>query len=167
MANDFTKNKHNLVGVWSLISAAMYDSDKPDRTLLAKPHGDNPQGKVVISSSGYLLATLVAPEGLQPVASDDWALATDDEVLRVGRSLTTYGGFLTVNERDDGSLLWQTTVEIASNPNWVGKPQTRIARFSEHDGQAYMTLNPVKWYTLKVCALLSSMHMSSTQEIRE
>ncbi|KIW71149.1 hypothetical protein PV04_03348 [Phialophora macrospora] len=150
MANAFEKHKHNLVGVWSLISAEMYDSDNAaDRTLLVKPYGDTPQGKVVVSASGYLLATLVAPAGLEPLAADDWALATDAEVLRVGRSVTTYGGFMTVAEQDDGSLLWHTNVEVAINPNWVGKPQTRIARFSEHDGQAYMTLNPVKWYTLK------------------
>jgi hypothetical protein len=149
MANAFEKHKSKLVGVWSLISAHMYDSEGPDRKLLLKPYGDEPEGKVVLSSSGYLLATLVSPPGLVPLASDDWALAADDEVLRVGRSLTTYGGFMTVQEQDDGSLLWHTKVEIAINPNWIGKPQTRIARFSEENGEAYMMLNPVKWYTLK------------------
>ena len=150
MANVFEKHNSKLAGVWSLISAHMYDSDASDRKLLFKPYGDDPQGKVVLSSSGYLLATLVSPPGLQGLASDDWALATDEEVLRVGRSLTSYGGFMTVQEQDDGSLLWHTKVEIASNPNWIGKPQTRIARFSEEGGEAYMTLNPVKWYTMKV-----------------
>lgn len=152
MTNVFSKHADKLVGVWTLISAEMYSSDSPkDRTLLSKPYGDDPQGKVVVSSSGYLLATLVAPAGLNPpLASDDWGLATDEEVLRVGRSLSTYGGFMTVEEQSDGSLLWHTKVEVAINPNWIGKPQTRVARFSQVDGEAFMTLNPVKWYTLKV-----------------
>jgi hypothetical protein len=150
MTSAFEKHKSHLIGVWSLISAEMYDSEGADRKLLHKPYGDDPHGKVVVSSSGYLLATLVAPPGLQPLASDDWTLATDEEVVRVGRSLTSYGGFMNVKEQEDGSLLWDTMVEIASNPNWVGKPQTRVARFEEKDGEAYMTLNPVKWYTLKV-----------------
>jgi hypothetical protein len=94
MANAFEKHKSILVGVWSLISAQMFDSEGPDRNLISKPYGDNPQGKVVVSSSGFLLATLMGPSGLEPLASDDWALATDKEVLRVGRSLVTYGGFM-------------------------------------------------------------------------
>ena len=151
MTNVFEKHKSRLVGVWSLVTAHMYDSEGPDRKLLSKPYGDDPQGKVVLSSSGFLLATLISPPGLEPLESDDWVAATDEEVLRVGRSLTSYGGFMSVEEQDDGSLLWQTKVEIASNPNWIGKPQIRVARFSEEDGQAYMTLNPVKWYTMKVC----------------
>ena len=150
MANVFEKHKSKLVGVWSLYSAEMFDSEGSDRKLVLKPYGDDPQGKVVVSSSGFLLATLVSPNGLEPLASNDWALSTDEEVLRVGRNLTTYGGFMTVQEQDDGSLLWHTKVEIANNPNWVGKPQIRVARFREENGEAYMTLNPVKWYTLKV-----------------
>ncbi len=151
MANVFEKHKSKLVGVWSLVTAAMYDSEGPDRKLLSMPYGDDPQGKVVVSSSGFLLATLVSPNGLEPLASDDWTESTDEEVVRIGRSLTTYGGFMTVQEQDDGSLLWHTKVEIGNNPNWIGKPQIRVARFEEENGESYMTLNPVKWYTLKVC----------------
>lgn len=135
MDSVFERHKSKLVGVWSLISAKMYDSEGPDRKLLGKPFGDDPQGKVVVSCSGFLLATLIAPNGLEPVESDDWLLATDEEVLRVGRSLTTYGGFMTVQEQDDGSLLWHTKVEIGVNPNWVGKPQIRVARFREESGE--------------------------------
>ncbi|OAP56999.1 hypothetical protein AYL99_09111 [Fonsecaea erecta] len=145
--NVFDKHKHILSGVWTLISAEMYDSEGPDRKLLSKPYGDDPQGKVVISNSGFLLATLVAPPGLEPLESTE---PTDAEVLRIGRSLTSYGGFMTLSEQADGSLLWHTQVEIASNPSWIGKPQTRVARYTKAaDGGEYMMLNPVKWYTLK------------------
>jgi hypothetical protein len=150
MAPVFEKHKSALVGVWTLISAEMYDSEGPDRKILLKPYGDDPQGKVVISSSGYLLATLVSPPGLKALSQDDWMHATDEEVLRVGRALTSYGGFMELHEQDDGSLLWHTKVEIASNPNWIGKMQTRVARSVEENGEGYMTLNPVKWYTLQV-----------------
>ncbi|KIW27045.1 uncharacterized protein PV07_06825 [Cladophialophora immunda] len=146
MANVFDKHKDKLAGVWSLISAEMYDSEGPERNFLDKPYGDDPQGKVVVSASGFLLATLVAPPGLEPIASAD---PTDAELLRIGRHLITYGGFMTLSEQDDGSLLWHTKVEVACNPNWIGKLQTRVARLSEKDGEKYMTLNPVKWYTLK------------------
>jgi hypothetical protein len=150
MGSVFEKHKSALVGVWTLISAEMYDSEGPARKLLLKPYGDDPQGKVIISSSGYLLATLVSPPGLKPLSQDDWTHATDEEVLRVGRALTSYGGFMELHEQDDGSLLWHTKVEIASNPNWIGKMQTRVARSVEENGDGYMTLNPVKWYTLQV-----------------
>ncbi|KIX98034.1 uncharacterized protein Z520_06113 [Fonsecaea multimorphosa CBS 102226] len=150
MSNVFDKHKSLLSGVWTLISAEMYDSEGPDRKLLAKPYGDDPQGKVVISASGFLLATLVMPPGLEPLENPSpGQQPTDAEVLRIGRSLTSYGGFMTLSEQDDGSLLWHTQVEIASNPSWIGKPQTRVARHSQVDGVEYMMLNPVKWYTLK------------------
>ncbi|KIW75762.1 hypothetical protein Z517_10505 [Fonsecaea pedrosoi CBS 271.37] len=146
MTNVFDKHKDKLSGVWTLLSADMYDSEGPDRKLLGRPFGDNPLGRVVISASGFLLATLVQPPGLEPLES---AEPTDAELVRIGRSLSSYGGFMTLSEQDDGSLLWHTQVEVASNPNWIGKPQTRVARFSSDGGAEYMTLNPVKWYTLK------------------
>lgn len=153
--NVFDKYSDKLTGVWSLVTAAFYDSEGPDKRLLSQPFGDSPLGKVVIAKSGYLSAILLQPPGLAPVSSgDDWAKATDEEVLRVGRHLTTYGGPMTLLEREDGSLLWHTMVEVANNPNLIGKPQTRIAHYEveEGSGKEYMTLYPVKWYTLEVCS---------------
>ncbi|KAL2428975.1 hypothetical protein ABEF95_010927 [Exophiala dermatitidis] len=152
MTNVFEKHRDKLAGVWALTSWEMYDSEGPEGKLVSRPHGDNPLGKVVISQSGYLSAILVTPSCLTPpLPSDDWSQASDEAVLRIGRNLTTYAGPMEVHERDNnsGELLWHTTVEIAHNPNWIGKPQTRLAKYSEEDGVLYMTLRPVKPYVHK------------------
>lgn len=154
MTNVFEKHRDKLAGVWTLISWEMYDSEGPEGKLVSRPHGDKPLGKVVISQSGYLSAILVTPSCLTPpLPSDDWSQASNEDVLRIGRNLTTYAGPMEVHERDNnsGELLWHTTVEIAHNPNWIGKHQTRLARYSEEGGVLYMTLRPVKPYVHKVC----------------
>lgn len=153
MANLFEKHHDKLTGVWSLITCEMYDGEGPDKKLLWKPHGDEPLGKVVISKSGYLLATLVPPAVMTPLASDEWTEASDEDVLRIGRRLTTYGGPMVLHEREDGGFIWYTTVEVAHNPNMIGKQQIRRADFEEQDGTAYMTLRPVKEYILRVRGL--------------
>ncbi|KEF52002.1 uncharacterized protein A1O9_11992 [Exophiala aquamarina CBS 119918] len=145
----FEKHGKLLSGTWALISWEMFDSEEDDKTLLSKPHGDSPLGRVVISQSGYLSAILVPPMVMSQLASDDWQLASDDDVLRIGRSFTSYCGPITLFERDDGGFLWHTTVEIAHNPNWIGKPQTRRVDHSVEGGADYMTLRPNKEYTLK------------------
>ncbi|KIX10469.1 uncharacterized protein Z518_01552 [Rhinocladiella mackenziei CBS 650.93] len=148
MTNVFEKYSDKFSGVWNLISWEMYDSDGPDKKLVSKPHGDDPLGKAVISPSGYLSAILVPRACMTPFLSDEWGHASDEEVLRVSRNLTAYAGPMTLleSENGDGSFLWHTAVEIANNPNWVGKLQTRKAVYSEENGIAYMTLEPVKWY---------------------
>lgn len=147
----FEKYSAKISGTWKLISWEMFDSEEADKTLLSKPHGDSPLGRVVISQTGYLCALLIPPMVMSPLASDDWQLASDDEVLRIARSLTSYAGPITLFERDDGGLLWHTTVEIANNPNWIGKLQTRRADYGVEGGTEYMTLRPNKDYTMKVC----------------
>ncbi|EXJ80344.1 hypothetical protein A1O1_08488 [Capronia coronata CBS 617.96] len=155
MTNVFKKHRDKLAGAWSLVSWEMYDAEGPEKKLVSRPHGDKPLGKVVISQSGYLCAILVKPASLTPLQSDDWSKASDEEVLRIGRNLTSYAGPMDLHETKDGGLLWHTTVEIANNPNWIGKLQTRRAEYSEQDGVAYMTLRPVKAYVHKVGLLLS------------
>ena len=152
MANVFGKYSDKISGTWTLISFEMFTSDGPDQKFVSKPHGDNPTGRVVISQSGYLSAILAVPAFMAPLASDDWAEATDEEVLRVSRNVTCYAGPMTLLERGDGGLLWHTQVEIANNPNWIGKQQTRLADWSEENGTLCMILRPDKWYTLEVRA---------------
>lgn len=154
----FEKHREKLSGTWKLISWEMFDSEEANKTLLSKPHGDSPLGRVVISGSGYLSAILVPPRVMSPLSSDDWQLASDDEVLRIGRNLTTYAGPVTLFERDDGGFLWHTTVEIANNPNWIGKPQTRRVDHSVEGEVEYITLRPNKEYILKVCLGLAFLH---------
>ncbi|KAI1612124.1 Lipocalin-like domain-containing protein [Exophiala viscosa] len=146
--NVFDKHSDKLAGVWNLISFEMFDMDNPHK-VLHKPHGDEPLGKVVISTSGYLSAILRSPLDMKPLENDEWIKASDEEVLHAVRSLSCYAGPMTLLEREDGGFLWHTQVEISHNPNWIGKAQTRNADYSEEDGQAYMTLRPVTPYSLK------------------
>ncbi len=150
MTNVFEKHSAKLTGVWSLLTYEMFDSEGPDRKLLSKPHGDEPLGKVVISKSGYLSAILVPSSVLSPLPSDYLMEASDEALARICRRLSTYSGFMTLLEREDGGFLWHTMVEVSNNPNWVGKEQTRRVDYFEDNGEAYMILRPVKDYLFPV-----------------
>jgi hypothetical protein len=144
--NVFDKHRDKLAGVWSLLSFEFFDSEGPDKKLVRKPHGDKGFGRVVISPAGYLSGILASPAVMDPLPSDDWAAASDEEVVRISRGFNAYSGPMTLHEREDGGLLWHTNVEIALNPNWIGKQQTRRADYWEEDGISYMTLRPVRYY---------------------
>ncbi|KIV97306.1 hypothetical protein PV10_01068 [Exophiala mesophila] len=147
----FSKYASTIAGAWKLISWEMLPIDPTSTTVFHKPHGDNPFGRVVISQTGYVSAILIAPSALAPLeaGTGEWKDATDAEVLRIGRSLTSYGGPMTLSEREDGGLLWKTRVEIAHNPAWIGGDQIRLADHSTEDGRDFLTLQPVHEYTLK------------------
>jgi len=146
----FEKHAKLLSGAWKCISWEMVDSEN-DKSVLSKPHGDSPLGRVVISQSGYLCASLVPPMLMSPLHHDESELASDEEVLRLGRGLATYAGPITLFEREDGGFLWHTTVEIAHKPDWIGKPQVRRMDHNVEGGVDYMTLRPDERYILKVC----------------
>ncbi|KAI1623024.1 hypothetical protein EDD37DRAFT_633623 [Exophiala viscosa] len=107
--NVFDKHSDKLAGVWSLISFEMFDMDNPHK-VLHKPHGDEPLGKVVISTSGHLSAILRSPLDMEPLENDEWIKASDEEVLHAVRSLSCYAGPMTLLEREDGGFLWHTQV---------------------------------------------------------
>lgn len=148
----FSKHAGTIAGVWKLISWEFLPADPTSTTVLYKPHGDQPCGRVVISQTGHVSAILIAPSVLTPLeaGTGEWTDATDAEVVRIGRSLTSYGGPMTLAEREDGGFLWKTRVEIAHNPDWIGGDQIRLADHSTEDGRDFLTLRPVKEYNLKV-----------------
>lgn len=155
MGNVFQKHNDKFTGVWSLVSWEVYDFDSPEKKLIFKPHGDNPNGKAVISKSGYSSTIMVPSACLEPLKSDDWAQASDEEVLRIGRNLTTYSGFVTLLEDENGGYMCHTLVQISNNPNWIGKQQVRRAEYTIEDGVEYMTLWPPRVFVQKVWALLT------------
>lgn len=144
----------------------MFDSEGPDRKLLFKPHGDEPLGKVVISRSSYLSAILVPPSVLSPLPNDYLMEASDEALARIGRCLSTYSGFMTLVEREDGGLLWHTMIEVSNNPNWIRKEQTRRVDYFEEDGVPHMLLRPVNDYLLPVCALSLQLYGRTDQAYR-
>lgn len=151
MSNKFSKYSENLAGVWKLLSYDLYDTDGPDKKLLGTPYGNEPMGRIVISSSGYISALVVSPASMEPFSVEELVKAPDDELLRVARGISAYAGFMHLIEREDGGLKWFTTIETANTPNWVGKQQIREADWYEENGVAYMILKPVKWIYLQVC----------------
>ena len=88
-------------------------------TLISKPHGDNPLGRVLISPSGYLSAHIARADRLGSLPSGQpWQTGEDKEVAHVARGLSMYCGYLELFE-DEGGLWWRTKVEVSSDPTRV------------------------------------------------
>jgi hypothetical protein len=136
MSDIFATHSANLTGVWKLTSFHQYSTSTP-KTLLAKPHGDKPLGRVVIASSGYLTAQVANYE------SDN---ASGELVLR---GASSYCGPLQLFE-DERGLYWQTSVELSSNMDRLGGVQERRAKYWEEGGRVLMQLEPVGDMTTEV-----------------
>lgn len=150
MKNIFPEYAERLCGTWSLLSYAVY-TDKEEKSVVYKPHGDCPSGKIVLTSSGYVSAILLPPERKTTIPEDDLRRVPDDEVLVLARSLAAYCGPIRLYH-DGPDLVWTCDVELANNPNWVGKPQTRAVELvgMAEDGKELMVLRPRKDYVLSV-----------------
>ncbi|KAK1074858.1 hypothetical protein LTR74_000702 [Friedmanniomyces endolithicus] len=73
-----------IAGVWKTIS---FEIQSPTGTLLAKPHGDKPLGRVQISLNGYLSAHMADPVRMASAlpSGKAWVQAGDAEVAAVAR----------------------------------------------------------------------------------
>lgn len=152
MENIWSEYADAISGVWKCVSFEMFDGTGPDKTLIAKPHGDNPLGRASISPKGWLSAHLARPERMHRLRSGKpWQTAPDKEVAYVARGLSMYCGYLQLFKDDDGNLFWQTKVEIASDPGWMGGLQERKVTLSEEGGKQYMVLEPVEERLSDVC----------------
>ncbi len=151
--------KHRLIGGWRAISYELRESDSPNATVVAKPHGDKPLGRAVITPHGFLSAHLAIPERLTsgPLPSGKpWQMGEDKEVAWVARGLSMYCGYLKLYQEEsktggeeDGEegLWWETTVEVCSDPARYGGKERRKVRFvkdnrdAKHGGEL-MELRP-------------------------
>ncbi|KAK4546164.1 hypothetical protein LTR36_002301 [Oleoguttula mirabilis] len=149
--NIWPQHAPKLAGGWKCISFEVFNGTGPHKTLVAKPHGDNPMGRVLISKNGWLSALMANPERMeQPLPSGKaWQEAPDAEVARVARGTSMYCGYLELFQNDDelvdggeGGLWWQTKVEISSDPNRMGGLEVRKVEYLEEGGKAYMILQP-------------------------
>lgn len=138
-----------IAGGWKCVSFEMFDTT--NNKLLAKPHGDNPLGRVLISQNGWLAAHLARPDRKGPLPSGKaWQVGEDKEVAYVARGISMYCGYLQLFEDDDG-LYWETTVEISSDPNRMGGPlEVRRVQYFEEDGKSFMVLRPKQDLILEV-----------------
>lgn len=150
MESIFPKYADQLSGTWNLVSYAVY-MDRNEDTIAFKPHGDSPSGKIILTPSGYVSAILLPPDKKTLVPEDDLRKVADDELLGIARSLAAYCGPVHLYH-DGDDLIWTCNVEIANNPNWVGKPQTRAVQLLSPglNGKPSMVLRPRKDYILPV-----------------
>jgi hypothetical protein len=144
--NVWSQYKDKLSGGWKNTSFELFDSDGPEKQLVAKPHGDNPLGRVLISPNGWLAAHMATPQRMVPTqSSPDFQLASDEEVAYIARGISMYCGYIELfKEEESGELWWETRVEIASDPNRIGSIQKRMLKYTEEGGRAYMELRPEK-----------------------
>ncbi len=142
MTNIWSRYRDKIAGGWRCISYEMFDKDSPDQKLIAKPHGDNPLGRVLISQNGFLSAHLARPDRQGPLPSGNaWQTGEDKEVAHVARGLSMYCGYLELFEDGDG-LFWKTKVECSSDPNRVGGFEVRRIQFLEDGERKFMVLRP-------------------------
>ncbi|KAK3073544.1 hypothetical protein LTR53_004778 [Teratosphaeriaceae sp. CCFEE 6253] len=141
--NVWPKYRDRIAGVWKTISFEVFDGTGPDKKLVAKPHGDQPLGRVQISPQGYLSAHMARPDRMaSPLPSGkSWQEGGDAEVAHVARGSSMYCGYLELFEDGEG-LFWQTRVDVSTDPSRMGGLEVRRAELSEEGGKQYMTLQP-------------------------
>ncbi|KAK0885533.1 hypothetical protein LTR87_000728 [Friedmanniomyces endolithicus] len=160
-----------IAGVWKTIS---FEIHSPTGTLLAKPHGDKPLGRVQISPHGYLSAHMADPQRMSSAlpsgpSGNAWVLAGDAEVAAVARGVSMYCGYLELfegspdGEGEDGGegdgegkrLWWQTRVDVSSDPSRMGGLEVRNVELTEERGKQFMVLRPRNDMVLEILADLS------------
>ena len=120
----------------------VYDGEGEGKKLLAKPHGDEPLGRVLLSRNGFLSAHMARPERMKPLPSGkQWQTGEDAEIAYVARGLSMYCGYLKLYEDEQG-LYWQTRVEVCSDPARMGGIEERRLKYFEEDGKPYIELRP-------------------------
>lgn len=135
-----------LTGVWALKSFDLFLASAPNEGPIFQPLGDEPLGRILFTSENYMACTLTSRIASEPIESATWQQANDNEVLNAARTFTTYSGpfKLYTNGKED---FLETQVEIALDPNWIGKPQVR--RW-EVIGNNKLILKPVQEFSLPV-----------------
>ncbi|MDH3247091.1 MAG: lipocalin-like domain-containing protein, partial [Saprospiraceae bacterium] len=107
----------NLIGEWALVDWTATSSIGE----VLNPFGDDPLGRVFYTGEGSVVLVLMRSD--RPLfASDDPSERTLDEIEMAFHSFFTYTGRFEVNANE---AFIEHEVELCSNPNWVGRTQTR------------------------------------------
>lgn len=151
MTSVWPEYRDQIAGGWKCISFELFDCSSSERKLLAKPHGENPLGRVSISANAWLAAHLSQPDRVNAWKSGQtWQSATDAEIAHVARGMAMYCGYLQLFKDDEGGLYWQTKVEVSSDPNRIGGIEERKVVLQEENGKHYMILEPKQDMLLEV-----------------
>ena len=101
-----------IVGVWTLQT---YFAEFEDTGETKAPFGANPNGYIIFTPDGRMIALLTAEGRKVP--------QTDDDRVAAFRSMAAYSGIYRLEEDR-----WITTVDIAWNEAMMGTEQTRYYR---------------------------------------
>ena len=104
--------RQQLVGVWKLQT---YDVEFQDTGERKAPFGANPNGYIIFTPEGRMMAILTAEGRKTP--------QTDADRVEAFRSMAAYSGIYRLAEGR-----WITTVDITWNEAWMGTEQTRFYR---------------------------------------
>lgn len=165
--NIWSQHRDKLAGAWKTVSFEVFDGAGPDKKLVAKPHGDNPLGRVVITRDGFLSAHMAYPDRIsKPLPSGKaWQVGDDAEVAHVARGLSMYCGHLQLFEDSEG-LYWQTKVVISSDPNRQGGVEERRVQVFDEGGKTYMILQPKNDMVMHVSDALQLSHAETDRSSR-
>ncbi|KAH8588130.1 Lipocalin-like domain-containing protein [Bisporella sp. PMI_857] len=136
-----------LLGCWKLTKFQVFLGDGPDSLLLTQPHGTETFGRIMFSKEGWMSVSLTPPERAKPLATSEWTMASDQDVLWVARAYTTYMGAFKIYERNQEMIL-ECKVDISLDPSWIGSAQKRRVTLSEKDGKKFMTLKPMQFLVM-------------------
>lgn len=107
----------HLIGEWKLET---WTGTSNDGEVL-NPFGNNPLGRLFYTENGSVVLVLMRSDRKR-FASEDPSDRTPGEIEQAFHSFFTYTGTFEVNA--EGGYI-EHQVELCSNPNWVGKAQTR------------------------------------------
>lgn len=144
-----------VAGTWVLRSFGLHPTEPPNAPAIFHPLGKSPLGRVIFTNEGYMSCSLTSAEAAAPMKSASWIQATDKEILVAARSLTTYCGSYKTFTNEDGEQLISTMVDVALDPNWIGKPQVRKYRLNKDGDGEILTLSPIQEFTLPVSPYLT------------
>ena len=114
---------HSIVGAWSLLSWTIrFDDGRPAR----QPYGGSPNGSLLYSADGRMLAAIARAERKSLSAAVPQQ-APDSEKTAAFDSFFIYGGSFEI----DGDEVVHR-VDIALNPNFVGSVQRRKMHFEDN-----------------------------------
>jgi len=108
---------------------------------LIEPFGERPQGLLLYTEAREVVLVLMRSDR-QGFSSDDPSERSPQEIEDAFHSFFTYSGRYQV-DTEGGVITHQ--VELCSNPNWVGRNQTRY--FHLDGGSLILTTPPIETIT--------------------
>ncbi|KAL2833577.1 hypothetical protein BJY01DRAFT_253420 [Aspergillus pseudoustus] len=121
------------IGSWKLVSLSLTSSGDSGNGASKELPQKEASGRFVVAPSGYLaciIPSLEAPPAL------------DDAPLVLPRSVA-YSGRIHIYD-EGGEQRLRTDVDVASIPDWIGRPQVRRWTTTEENGKTLLTLCPLQ-----------------------